>query len=91
MRTALPAGFAKQTLTLALCCTLSSMPLSAGSHIGAKTTTPIKHIVVIFQENRSFDQYFATSPYAANLPGENPFSGHAADSDCEWGCSPPDC
>ena len=68
-----PAGFAKQTLTLALCCALSSMPLSAGSKDGAATTTPIKHIVVIFQENRSFDQYFATYPYAANLPGENPF------------------
>jgi phospholipase C len=30
------------------------------------TTTPIKHVVVIFQENVSFDHYFATYPYAAN-------------------------
>ncbi len=34
------------------------------------TTTPIKHLVVIFQENVSFDHYFATYPSAANLPGE---------------------
>ncbi len=37
------------------------------------TGTPIKHLVVIFQENVSFDHYFATYPNAANLPGEPPF------------------
>jgi phospholipase C len=37
------------------------------------TTTPIKHVVVIFQENVSFDHYFATYPYAANPVGETPF------------------
>lgn len=37
---------------------------------GASTTTPIKHLVVIFQENVSFDHYFATYPVAANTPGE---------------------
>ncbi len=31
-----------------------------------KTTTPIQHVVVIFQENVSFDHYFATYPNAAN-------------------------
>src|ERR1700675_1165167 len=30
------------------------------------TTTPIQHVVVIFQENVSFDHYFATYPVAAN-------------------------
>ena len=35
--------------------------------------TPIKHVVVIFQENVSFDHYFATYPQAANLPGESVF------------------
>ncbi|MDO8106249.1 alkaline phosphatase family protein [Isoptericola sp. b441] len=33
------------------------------------TTTPIKHLVVIFQENVSFDHYFATYPDAANTDG----------------------
>src|SRR5215467_15896406 len=35
--------------------------------------TPIKYLVVIFQENHSFDAYFATYPLAVNPPGEPPF------------------
>jgi phospholipase C len=41
------------------------------------TTTPIKHLVVIFQENVSFDHYFATYPSAANTPGEPRFTAAA--------------
>jgi phospholipase C len=37
------------------------------------TATPIKHLVVIFQENVSFDHYFGTYPLAQNKPGETPF------------------
>ena len=37
------------------------------------TATPIKHLVVIFQENVSFDHYFGTYPQAANQNGEPPF------------------
>jgi phospholipase C len=37
---------------------------------GPDTATPIKHLVVIFQENVSFDHYFATYPVALNPPGE---------------------
>jgi phospholipase C len=33
------------------------------------TTTPIKHLVVIFDENESFDHYFGTYPDAANTDG----------------------
>ncbi|MGP0032114.1 MAG: alkaline phosphatase family protein [Acidimicrobiales bacterium] len=36
----------------------------------APTTTPIKHVVVIFDENVSFDHYFATYPDATNTDGE---------------------
>ena len=39
----------------------------------AATQTPIKHVVVIFQENVSFDHYFATYPVALNPPGEPRF------------------
>jgi phospholipase C len=39
-----------------------------------KTLTPIKHLVVIFQENRSFDHYFGHYPVAANPPGEPAFA-----------------
>ncbi len=34
-----------------------------------RTATPIKHLVVIFSENESFDHYFGTYPYAANTDG----------------------
>lgn len=34
--------------------------------------TPIKHVVVIFQENVSFDHYFASYPHAANPGGNEP-------------------
>ncbi|GGH01884.1 phospholipase C [Silvibacterium dinghuense] len=39
----------------------------------AQTTTPIKHVVVIFGENISFDHYFGTYPYATNPKGEPAF------------------
>jgi phospholipase C len=57
-----------------------SVPAAAGaaqanSQWTGRTTTPIKHLVVIFQENVSFDHYFGTYPKAANTSGQ-PF--HAA-------------
>ena len=36
-----------------------------------KTKTPVKRLVVIFQENVSFDHYFATYPSAKNPPEEH--------------------
>src|SRR5215470_20138673 len=50
----------------------AAAPASAASAVksnDAKTTTPIKHVVVIFGENESFDHYFATYPKAANTDG----------------------
>src|SRR4051812_5160004 len=44
---------------------------------GGTTTTPIKHVVVIFQENVSFDHYFATYPMATNPRGEVKFKAKA--------------
>ena len=35
------------------------------------TVTPIQHLVVIFQENVSFDHYFGTYPNAANTDGQH--------------------
>jgi phospholipase C len=40
---------------------------------GVSTATPIKHLVVIFQENVSFDHYFGTYPVATNPSGEPRF------------------
>ncbi len=41
------------------------------AHGHSQTTTPIQHLVVIFQENVSFDHYFATYPLAQN-PADEP-------------------
>jgi len=41
------------------------------------TATPIKHVVVIFQENVSFDHYFATYPLATNPANEPAFTAKA--------------
>src|SRR5262249_1959444 len=37
------------------------------------TTTPIKHLVVLFQENVPFDRYFGVYPHALNPAGEPAF------------------
>src|ERR1700680_360208 len=47
---------------------LAVTAMLGGSAWGA--STPIQHLVVIFQENVSFDHYFATYPNAANPGGE---------------------
>jgi phospholipase C len=39
----------------------------------SSTATPIKHLVVVFQENVSFDHYFGTYPTASNPSGEPTF------------------
>jgi phospholipase C len=44
----------------------------ASAYITPHTATPIKHVVVIFDENVSFDHYFGTYPNAANTDG-SPF------------------
>ena len=41
------------------------------------TATPIKHVVVIYGENVSFDHYFATYPSATNPAGEPSFTAAA--------------
>jgi phospholipase C len=38
------------------------------------TATPIKHVIVVFGENVSFDHYFGTYPNAQNNTGETPFT-----------------
>ncbi len=38
------------------------------------TNTPVQHVVIIFQENESFDHYFGTYPVASNPGGEDTFT-----------------
>ncbi|HEY3993231.1 MAG TPA: alkaline phosphatase family protein [Ktedonobacteraceae bacterium] len=76
----LGAGF----ILLALGVILFSATFAASAHTGTtpppsgnngpKTTTPIQHVVVIFQENVSFDHYFGTYPNATNPAGAPRFA-----------------
>ena len=69
--------------------TALSTGVVAGESDDAKTQTPIKHLVVIFFENHSFDNYFATDPNAANPQSEPKF---VAEEDTPTSmASPPDC
>ena len=64
--------FAQRTTSLALLLCLGLVPAALAQHDSddSTTATPIKHVVVIFQENVSFDHYFGTYPHAAkNLDG----------------------
>ncbi|HUK31916.1 MAG TPA: alkaline phosphatase family protein, partial [Candidatus Acidoferrum sp.] len=73
---------ARAAVALALSAAIGISPVSSAAVAGSQdadflqTTTPIKHLVVIFQENVSFDHYFGTYPEAANTAGEPQF--HAA-------------
>jgi phospholipase C len=46
----------------------TTTPIASASYT---TATPIKHVVIIFQENRSFDSYFGTYPGADGIPMQN--------------------
>ena len=46
---------------------------AANRHQGSETSYPVKNLVIIFQENISFDHYFATYPVATNPAGEPRF------------------
>ncbi len=50
-------------------------PVQADTKAQGRTATPIKHLVVIFGENVSFDHYFGTYPHATNEDG-TPFRAH---------------
>jgi phospholipase C len=50
----------------------ASKPVAKAEAFQIPASTPIQHLVVIFQENVSFDHYFGTYPSALN-PGGEPF------------------
>jgi phospholipase C len=60
------------SLTLAGCAYTSNLS-SSSEQTDVAPKGAIRHVVVIFQENVSFDHYFGTYPNALNLPGELPF------------------
>jgi phospholipase C len=61
--------------SLTLSGSLASVKAASSSTTATTTTkTPIKHLVILFQENVSFDHYFGTYPNATNPPGEPKFT-----------------
>lgn len=91
-KTAVAVSAALFTLALAGCnsssdttaSTSTTTPTTLGSTVGVTavadsltTSTPIKHVVVIYNENVSFDHYFGTYPNATNPGGEPTFSAAA--------------
>jgi phospholipase C len=58
---------------VAVTCQESSTTVTPGLG-GAAIATPIKHLVILFQENIPFDHYFGTYPHALNPPGQPSFT-----------------
>jgi phospholipase C len=65
---------ATSALCLSLLLAAEGPALAASPQDKLQTSTPIKHVVVIFGENESFDHYFGTYPNATNPPGEPVFT-----------------
>jgi phospholipase C len=63
----------RQLLSAFLIAVVTIGPVTPAFAGEPKTATPIKHIVVIFGENESFDHYFGTYPNALNPKGEPQF------------------
>ena len=55
-----------RSITGLLLTTLAGTPAISLAQAPVVTSTPIQHVVVIFQENVSFDHYFGTYPNALN-------------------------
>jgi phospholipase C len=63
----------KEAVRLALLPAAISLSLHAAA---ATPTTPITNVIVLYQENASFDHYFGTYPKAQNNSGEQAFSAY---------------
>ena len=56
-----------------MCATQILAPMAVQAEHESSTSTPIKHVVVIFGENISFDHYFGSYPNALNPRNEPRF------------------
>jgi phospholipase C len=73
-------GQIARIVSLAMTATVATgfvLPSLAGE---PATATPIKHVIVVFQENVSFDHYFGTYPVAANSTAGEPVFKAASDT-----------
>src|SRR5512142_344991 len=55
-------------VVLAACTPAASVGGASPSGASPNAAAPIKHVIVVMQENRSFDSYFGTFPGADGLP-----------------------
>ncbi|HEV2324443.1 MAG TPA: alkaline phosphatase family protein [Terracidiphilus sp.] len=64
------AVFASLALATTALMASAAQPAAAArqSDASASASVPIKHVIIIFQENRSFDSYFGTYPGADGIP-----------------------
>jgi len=46
----------------------------------------VKHVIIVMQENHSFDNYFGALAYAPNTPYHTPHTGRGCDDDRRAGC-----
>jgi phospholipase C len=62
-------------LVVALCCgavaACTAMQSNGSGAVAPSGIHKIQHVVIIMQENRSFDNYFGTYPGADNIPMKN--------------------
>ena len=63
---------------------LSQATAQTASGTNKPTATPVKHLVVIFDENISFDHYFGTYPNALNPPHETRVQGSSGNAPGKW-------
>ena len=60
-------------------CLVLGLAAAGASALPPRGIHKIRHVVVIMQENRSFDAYFGTFPHAAGIPG---LAGHPGKVPC---------
>src|SRR5512142_1146336 len=61
-------GFFSIALTILVVAGQFGLVQAGNSAEDTKTKTPIKHLVVLMQENHTFDNYFGTYPGADGIP-----------------------
>jgi hypothetical protein len=71
LHTKISSRIAVLTIIMMLAGTVILAAASSSSfyNITFATATPIRHFVLLYQENNSFDHYFGTYPNATNPPG----------------------
>lgn len=78
-----PPRWSRLTVAALVVVACAGSPIRSDAR-GASTTTPIEHLVVLMQENHSFDNYFGTYPGADGIPADvcMPLDPFSSTGDC---------